>query len=288
MADELRGDRSAPKLAAAVCLYHIIIEATMAQPGQHFIASYLEQRDLLPGFRAGIENVSADEQRHIGFGVKLLSDLGAADPRCRDAVADTLREVIPWSTAVLVPPNWDERYITVFGWTMKELFVAGVLSQEAKLRMAGMALDELPGPAPVPVDLPPEERAERGIALLKAGVIGEKLGPPARDPETVALVMDTVRRGVDPRYKLSEPLTLQWDFTDLDQPWHVRIDNGSTRAEAGTAPDAKLTLRVRFEDWVDVLGGRVTPPKLMLTGRLRPRGSLRVLAQLPKIFAARA
>src|ERR687892_2684920 len=44
MCDELRRDRSRPKLAAAVTLYHVIIEATMAQPGQHFITSYLDGR----------------------------------------------------------------------------------------------------------------------------------------------------------------------------------------------------------------------------------------------------
>src|SRR5829696_6238309 len=75
MADELRRDRSRPKLAAAVALYHLLIEATIAQTGQHFIQSYLEDRDVMPGFREGIGNVAADEQRHIGFGIKLLADL---------------------------------------------------------------------------------------------------------------------------------------------------------------------------------------------------------------------
>src|SRR5687767_11465461 len=54
MADELRRDRSRPRLAAAVALYHLIIEASMAQPGQHYIEAYLTGRDLLPGFRAGM------------------------------------------------------------------------------------------------------------------------------------------------------------------------------------------------------------------------------------------
>ncbi|MEA2492484.1 MAG: ribonucleoside-diphosphate reductase beta chain, partial [Thermoleophilaceae bacterium] len=51
---ELRRDRSRPSLARAVAMYHIIVEATLAQPGQHFITAYLEDRDLLPGFRAGM------------------------------------------------------------------------------------------------------------------------------------------------------------------------------------------------------------------------------------------
>ena len=80
MADELRRDRSPAKLAAAVTLYHVVIEASLAQPGQHFICSYLEERDQLPAFREGMENIAADEQRHIGFGVKLLADLNREDP----------------------------------------------------------------------------------------------------------------------------------------------------------------------------------------------------------------
>ena len=83
MADELRADHSRAKLAAAVTLYHIVIEGTLAQPGQHLICSYLEERDLLPAFREGMENIPADEQRHIGFGVKLLADLQARRPRRR-------------------------------------------------------------------------------------------------------------------------------------------------------------------------------------------------------------
>src|ERR1043165_7408415 len=67
---ELRRDRSRTSLARAVAMYHIVVEATLAQPGQHFITEYLEKRELLPAFRAGMHNVALDEQRHIGFGVK--------------------------------------------------------------------------------------------------------------------------------------------------------------------------------------------------------------------------
>src|SRR4030095_10641844 len=53
MSDELRRDPSIPRLAAAVTLYHIVIEATLAQPGQHFITSHLQERDPPPGFCPG-------------------------------------------------------------------------------------------------------------------------------------------------------------------------------------------------------------------------------------------
>ena len=118
MADQLRADRSPSRLAAAVTLYHIVIEAALAQPGQHFIGTYLEERDQLPAFREGMANITADEQRHIGFGVKLLSDLNREDPvGVPRAVARILSDVTRFTSQVLMPPGWDERYLTVFNAT---------------------------------------------------------------------------------------------------------------------------------------------------------------------------
>src|SRR5215218_7739829 len=37
VADSLRRDKSKPNLAAAITMYHVLVEATLAQPGQHFI-----------------------------------------------------------------------------------------------------------------------------------------------------------------------------------------------------------------------------------------------------------
>ena len=97
MADELRRDRSLPQLAKALTLYHVVVEATLAQPGQHFIDSYLQREGVLPGFAEGMRNVATDEQRHIAFGVKLLHDLVRENPECKDAIVDVLRETTAWT-----------------------------------------------------------------------------------------------------------------------------------------------------------------------------------------------
>jgi putative sterol carrier protein len=283
VADSLRKDKSKPNLAAAIFMYHLVVEATLAQPGQHFIEGYVQERDILPGFRAGMENVSKDEQRHIGFGVKMLSDLNREDPDCKHAVANLLREVIPYTTAVLVPPNWDRRYTEVFGKTIEEVYEEGMISLEQKLRSAGMPLEELPGPPPIPTDLTPRERAERAIALLQRGVLGEKVGPPQRDPETVEMLFDLIKRSIDTNASPPGGTTIQWDFKDAD-PWHVTIDNGSTRAEKGRLERADLVLRCGFEDWVDVVAQRQDPRIAIATGKLRPRGSLRNLWRMRKLF----
>src|SRR5919107_2528526 len=41
----LRTDRSRLALAKGIFMYHFLVEATLAQPGQHFIGDYLEKRD---------------------------------------------------------------------------------------------------------------------------------------------------------------------------------------------------------------------------------------------------
>jgi ribonucleotide reductase beta subunit family protein with ferritin-like domain/putative sterol carrier protein len=286
MAEELRADHSPAKLAAAVTLYHIVVEAALAQPGQHFIYGYLEQRDQLPAFRAGMANIAADEQRHIGFGVKLLSDLNREDPvGVPRAVSRILREVTRYTAQVLMPPNWDERYITVFGSSYDEVGVEGLTSMTTKLRSAGLAIETLPGPPLLPPGLSPLEISQRGRALAQAGVIGVRERATARDPETVALLFDTIRRQVNPNHGLKRPTTFQWEFTDHDvAAWHLTVNNGSSTVEQGTAAKPDLRLRIAYQDWVDIIGERLDPLRAVATGRLRPRGNPLALARLGKVF----
>jgi hypothetical protein len=286
MADELRADRSPAQLAAAVTLYHVVIEASLAQPGQHFICSYLERRDQLPAFREGMANIAADEQRHIGFGVKLLSDLRREDPvGVPKAVAGVLRDVTRYTAQVLMPPGWDESYITVFGATYDEVGVEGLTSMTTKLRSAGLPIESLPGPALLPPGLSPLQTSQRGRTLAQAGIIGVREGPSKRDPDTVALLFDTIRRQVNPNHGLRRPTTFQWEFTDPDVPaWHLTVNNGSSAVEQGEALSPDLRLRVAYQDWVDIIGQRLDPLRAMATGRLRPRGNPLALRLMSKVF----
>ena len=283
MSEELRRDRSIAKLAQAIALYHVIIEATLAQPGQHFITRYLDKREVLPGFREGMHNVARDEQRHIGFGVKLLSDLRQMDPdEVPAAVAELLREVMPWTACVLIPPNWDERYVECFDFTMEDIGEEGALSLETKLRSAGLPLEELPGPPVFPVPGTPRERAARGKQMAKAGYLGEKNGPPSTAADDMRILFDSVAGGLDAS-RATEAAVIQWDFSDAP-PWHVVLANGDTRAEAGRAAAPRVRFNARFEDFVDTIAGREQPLKLALRGRLRPHGDLRWLWRNRRIF----
>jgi ribonucleotide reductase beta subunit family protein with ferritin-like domain len=280
MAAELRRDRSKPKLAQAITLYHLIVEAALAQPGQHLIEESLTKRDLLPGFREGIRNVSKDEQRHIAFGVKMVADLVREDSECKPAIEELLREIFPFTVAVFVPPGWDERYITYFGFTLEQVFTYGAEAMEARFRAAGLEPETLR--VGMPFDLPAEERARRGLAMLRAGYLGEPNGRVTPDPEVTALLFEGLTRQMD--VAAAPGATIQWNFTDAE-PWHVRIDHGSATAQAGRVERADLTFSCRFQDWLDLSAGRVEPWRAALTGKIRPRGSLRMLMRAPKLFA---
>jgi ribonucleotide reductase beta subunit family protein with ferritin-like domain len=286
MVDELHTDRSLPKFAQAITLYHMIIEATMAQPGQHFIEDFFAKAGTMPGFSAGMERVSRDEQRHIGFGVKVLSELFQESEECKAAVAELLREVLPWVTGVFVPPGWDERYTTEYGFTLEQIYAFGMKSVEMKWRATGYPLSEMPpGIYPFDPEMPHEERAKRQIKLLRAGVLGEPNGKPMVDSEVESILFDVIARSAHTD-AVDRPVTIQWRFEDA-APWHVRIDNGSTSSGPGLADDPDLTLRTTWADWVDISIRGQDARKAILRRRLKPRGSLRQLARMPKIFPPR-
>ena len=279
MADELRRDRSRPKLAQAITLYHLVVEAALAQPGQHFIDESLTKRDLLPGFREGIRNVSRDEQRHIAFGVKMLADLVREDPDCKPAIEELLREMLPFTTAVFVPPGWDERYVTAFGFTLQDVYAHGADALDHRLSAAG--LEPAMMRVGLPFDVPPEERARRALTLLRAGYLGAPNGPVTPNAEATALLFDSLRRQIDT--SIAPGAKILWDFTDAE-PWHMAIHNGSTAAAPGRVEDPDLVFRCRFEDWLDIAAGRTDPWRALLTRRVRPSGKLRMLARAPKLF----
>ncbi len=280
MASELRRDRSKPKLAQAITLYHLVIESMLAQPGQHFIDESLGRLGVLPGLREGIANVSRDEQRHIAFGVKLLADLVREDPECEPAIEEILRELFPFTAAVFVPPGWDERYVTMFGFTLEDLYTHAAEAIEGRLRAAG--LDPLRMRVGLPFDLEPAERTRRVLTLLRAGYLGQPEGPVTPSPKATALLFDGLRRSVNST--LAPGAKIEWEFTDAE-PWHLLLNHGEPVAARGPVSDADLTFRCRFEDWLDLVAGRIEPWRALASGRIRPRGKLRMLVKTPKLFA---
>lgn len=287
MADELRRDRSLPKFAQAIALYHMVVEATLAQPGQHFIEDYFAKAGTMPGFSEGMANVSRDEQRHIGFGVKVLTELFAESEECKAAVRELLLEVMPWALAVFVPPGGVRRdYTQAYGFEIEDIFAFGMKSVLTKWRATGYPMEEMPGVFPVDTELPEDEIARRQVRLLEARVTGAPDPAPEASPEVQRLFFDVVARSADHRAIDGRPLTVQWRFADAD-PWHVVVANGSTRAEPGEAPDPDLVWEASWADWIGVSKGTLDPRRALLSRRLRFRGSPLKLRRFLRAFPRR-
>jgi hypothetical protein len=155
-----------------------------------------------------------------------------------------------------------------------------------KWKATGYPLHEHPpGIYPFDPEMPHDERARRQIKLLRAGVMGEPNGRPSVDPEVEAILFDLVARSAHTD-AVDRPVTIQWRFEDAE-PYHLRIDNGSTRAEPGLAEKADVTLKTTWADWIDVSVRGQDARRAMLRRKLKPRGSLRQLARMPKIFPPR-
>jgi putative sterol carrier protein len=288
MAEELRKDRSLPKYAQAITLYHLIVEGSLAQPGQHFIEDFFSSEDTMPGFSSGMANVSRDEQRHIGFGVKVLSELlGEGAPgweENRAAVVELLREVLPYGPAVFYPPNFDRSYTECYGFSLEDIFAFGLKLIRQRWRTIGYPTEEMPpGVFPFDPEASAEEVAQNQVKLMEAGILGPPEAVPQADPEMQRLYFDVVKRAANPKAANGSPLVYQWRFTDAD-PWHVVIDNGSTRAEPGEAPNPTLTLEAKWADFVGMSKPDANPLKMVLTRRIRPHGSIREIARMRKVF----
>jgi 1,2-phenylacetyl-CoA epoxidase catalytic subunit len=284
MGEELRKDKSLPKFAQAIALYHMVVEATLAQPGQHFIEDYFTKSGTMPGFSEGMHNVSRDEQRHIGFGVKTLSECFRESDECKAAVVEILREVMRYSMAVFVPPGWDLEYTRCYGFELEDIYAFGMRSVEAKWKAAGYPIEEMPSDVyPFDLSMPHEERAQRAITLMRAGAAGEPVPNPDSSPEVQRLLFDIIARSAHGEAVNGTPTVIQWRFEDA-APWYLRIDNGNSEAVQGEAPDADLTLETKWGDWIDMSVRGTDPRRAMLQRKLRPRGSLRTLWRMQRIF----
>jgi hypothetical protein len=289
MADELHKDRSAPKFAQAITLYHLIVEGSLAQPGQHFIEDFFASKDTMPGFSEGMANVSRDEQRHIGFGVKVLSELLAEGSpgweENRAAVVELLRETLPYMPGVFSPPGLDREYTECYGFSIEDILAFGLKLVRQRWRTIGFPTEEMPaGVFPFDPDKSEQEIAANQVEMLMAGVVGAPHGKePESSPEVQRLYFEMISRVADPAAANGSPFVLQWRFTDAE-PWHLVLDNGSTRAEAGEAPSPNVTIESSWADWIASGKPDANQLMMMLQRRIRPRGKVRDIARVRKVF----
>src|SRR5690606_27468058 len=149
------------------------------------------------------------------------------------------------------PPNMDREYTECYGFSLEDIFAFGLRLIRQRWRTIGFPTEEMPpGVFPFDPEATPQEVAERQVTLMMAGILGPPDGPPPdSSPQMQRLYCDTIARVADPPAANGHPLIYQWRFTDA-APWHLIIDNGSTRAEPGEAPNPTVTIESTWADWI--------------------------------------
>lgn len=279
-----RKPKDRPLLAQTVALYHVIIEGVLAIPGQHFIQRYVERFDILPGFTAGINNVSRDESRHVAFGIRFLGDLVRSSQECRAAAIEMWDKALRWSVGVFVPPNHDPSYAECFDFTLNEIYAFGLRSFETKVKRIGIDPNEVQLMSRWDDSLSYEERARQAWVLIEAGVIGDDRREPEMTPEAIEIIFEGTTRAVDLEIARGLGGPIQWEFSDGD-PWHMVFTNGHAEAKPGRVDNPALRLETTTGEWAKIGVGRSDPRWALLKRRLRVHGTLSAKAKLPKLFA---
>jgi hypothetical protein len=270
-------------LTQSLALYHVVVEGMLAIAGQHFIQRYLEERNILPGFFAGMNNISRDESRHVAFGVAFLGDLVRESDECRSAAIELWDRVLPWSVGVFIPPNFDRDYTEAFGFTLEEIYAFGLRSFETKLARVGIDPEEISLLQREDRSLPYEERARRLWILIEAGILGDDRREPEPNDEALEILFDGMTKSLDLEVARSLGGPIEWRFTDAG-PWHMILTNGHAEAKPGRAGNPALTFETTASEWAKVAMERTHPVQSMAGRRLRLRGSLAAKAKAPRLF----
>lgn len=88
-------DSSPAAQVRASATYNMVVEGMLAETGYHVYFSVLDERNILPGFRRGIQLLKLDESRHIAFGVYLLSRLLGEQPQLMPVFEETMNDLFP-------------------------------------------------------------------------------------------------------------------------------------------------------------------------------------------------
>ena len=99
--------------------YTLVGEGVLGEAGYHAYATALDGRGLMPGFREGRRLTQADENRHMAYGLFLLSRLLGEDPDVWGAIRNMMDDLIP-DTLGIVTEFYDSYDPMPFGLALKD------------------------------------------------------------------------------------------------------------------------------------------------------------------------
>jgi putative sterol carrier protein len=128
------------------------------------------------------------------------------------------------------------------------------------------------------------------IARLIAQASDEQLAEGMRANRELILeqIFGSMPERIDPVKTADISAVVEWRIRDRDDGgvdrWQVHIERGSCRVEREGAAEPEVAYEIGPVDFLKLVTGNESGPKLFLFGRLRIHGNLVLAARMPSLF----
>ena len=79
--------------------------------------------------------------------------------------------------------------------------------------------------------------------------------------------------------------TIQYDITgDQGGTWNAVIKDGTCAVNPGTAAAPSLTLSMSSQDWLDMVGGKLSGQMAFMSGKLKLKGDMGLAMKIGGLF----
>ena len=104
---------------------------------------------------------------------------------------------------------------------------------------------------------------------------------------TVKETFDAMPSKFQPGKAAGVNATIQYDITgDQGGSWNAVIKDGTCAVNQGAATNPNLTLTMSSQDWLDMIGGKLTGQSAFMTGKLKLKGDMGLAMKVGSIFSA--
>lgn len=124
-------------LVEGVLLHHIVA-ACLASSALRFLVNFARSEALLPGLCRGLTMVARDLTRHVGFGVRFLTEMAEGEPTYLDRMRQKVEEITPVASSCMEPPNDDATYFEPLPFGPKDLTAFAMNSLSKRLATIGI------------------------------------------------------------------------------------------------------------------------------------------------------
>jgi len=80
--------------------------------------------------------------------------------------------------------------------------------------------------------------------------------------------------------------TIQYDITgDGGGTWHAVIKDGACAVNPGAAGSPNLTITMASQDWLDMIGGKLSGQMAFMSGKLKLKGDMGLAMKVGSLFS---